>query len=247
MDQAIDALGNFKAANFHHHIGPDSHITHYPVANNTMLNVTGFVLDPNEWPDVNNMVASGSRDALVESFKGWNPSVLALLNLLPEDPIRWAVFDTWDYPAPFYNRGRMCLVGDAAHASSPHHGGGAGIGIEDVLCLATVIGQVVETCRGNPQVKDRALTAALGIYDSLRRTRSQWLVNSSRRACDLYHLQEWADPAKWIKAQTVFEEIKDRSHKLWNFNSQKMIDETIAAYKLKREEILGAVPAKVGA
>ena len=37
----------------------------------------------------------------------------------------WAIFDTGAHPMPAYNKGRVCCVGDAAHATSPHHGAGA--------------------------------------------------------------------------------------------------------------------------
>jgi 2-polyprenyl-6-methoxyphenol hydroxylase-like FAD-dependent oxidoreductase len=36
---------------------------------------------------------------------------------------------------PTFAKGRVCLAGDAAHASTPNQGGGAGFGIEDALVL----------------------------------------------------------------------------------------------------------------
>ncbi len=126
----------------------------------------------------------------------------------------WAVFDLLEYPIPFYNRGRICLAGDAAHAPSPHHGAGAGMGIEDALCLSVLMSEVMTSIRHNPASKEQALITAFETYDKVRRTRSQWLVNSSRRMCDLHHQEEWGDPTKWLKAETCFEEIKDRSYKI---------------------------------
>lgn len=44
-------------------------------------------------------------------------------------------FDTCDHPTPTYLRRRVSIEGGAAHASSPHHWAGAGIGVENALAL----------------------------------------------------------------------------------------------------------------
>jgi 2-polyprenyl-6-methoxyphenol hydroxylase-like FAD-dependent oxidoreductase len=53
-------------------------------------------------------------------------------------------------PAPWY-RGRVLLIGDAAHATSPHVGQGAAQAIED----AVVLGEEVERGGGVSEVFDR--------------------------------------------------------------------------------------------
>ncbi|KAI1074641.1 FAD/NAD(P)-binding domain-containing protein [Whalleya microplaca] len=229
MDRAVDVLGEWKAHNFHHHVGPGAHLTHYPVANNKALNVVVFISDPNPWPDHNNMVAEGARDVVEDALRIWHPTVLGLIKLLPEKLITWALFDLGDFPAPRYNAGRVCVAGDAAHASSPHHGASACLGVEDALCLSTLLGQLNETAHA----KDvgTALEAMFDTFDVIRRPRTQWLVNSSRRVCDLYHQSEWADPRRWVKAETCFEEIRDRSYKIWHFNVDEMLQQTLDEYK----------------
>ena len=234
MEKAIKALGEYKARNQHNHIGPNAHLIHYPVAMQTMINVTAFVSDPDDWTDDQKMVAPASRTVVEDVFADWNPCVRALAGLLPEKLDKWAVFDAWDYPAPFYNRGKVCLAGDAAHASSPHHGAGACMGVEDALCLSTLMRQVSASVRENAAVKGHALTVALETFDAVRRARSQWLVNSSRRVCDLYQQPEWADATRWVKAETCFEEIKDRSLKIWHFDYDAMLEETIQTYRRRQ-------------
>ncbi|KAI0887621.1 FAD/NAD(P)-binding domain-containing protein [Annulohypoxylon maeteangense] len=238
MEKAIQALGEYKARNQHNHVGPNAHLIHYPVANQTMINATAFISDPNEWPDDKVTVMPGLRKDLEESFADWNPCLTALIQFFPEKLEKWAVYDTWDFPAPFFNKGAICLAGDAAHASSPHHGAGACCGIEDALCLVTLIKQVKASLREG-STKKEALDSAFEVYDGIRRTRSQWLVNSSRRVCDLYHQPEWGHEQKWIKAETCFEEIKDRSLKIWHFDYDTMMKKTIEEYAKKQ-------PSKVG-
>jgi salicylate hydroxylase len=236
MNKAIEAIGQYQAMNQHNHIGPNAHLLHYPVANNTMLNATAFVTDTNDWPDDKQQVTQGSFQDLENAFNGWEAGVRNLITLFPKELDKWAVFDTWDYPAPFYNRGNICLAGDAAHASSPHHGAGACMGIEDALCLCTVVKQAYADIKDNSKAAKSALSAAFSVYDSVRRTRSQWLVNSSRRVCDLYQQPEWADDSKLVKAETCFEEIRDRSLKIWNFDYDAMVEEAVRGYRMRREE-----------
>ena len=107
MEKAVNAIGEYKARNQHNHIGPNAHLIHYPVANQKMINATAFISDPDDWTDDKQMVAPGFRTVVEDAFAGWNPCVRALINLLPEKLDKWAVFDAWDYPAPFYSRGKI--------------------------------------------------------------------------------------------------------------------------------------------
>ena len=40
--------------------------------------------------------------------------------------MQWAIFDLGDNPVPSFYKGRIAILGDAAHATSPHNGAGAG-------------------------------------------------------------------------------------------------------------------------
>lgn len=135
MDRAIEVLGEWKANNFHHHVGPGAHVTHYPVGNHSALNVVAFLSDPAPWPDHDNMVAEGRRSDVEAALAKWHPTVLGLVKLLPDKLSRWALFDLAEFPAPRYNVGRICLAGDAAHASSPHHGAAACLGVSRPVYL----------------------------------------------------------------------------------------------------------------
>lgn len=87
----------------------------------------------------------------------------------------WALWDS--NPLPTFYQENVALLGDAAHASLPHQGAGAGSAIEDALVLATVLANA----QGNNQV-----VSALSAYDAIRRPRSQEIVKTSREAGRLY-------------------------------------------------------------
>ena len=239
MASAVEALGSYKAMNQHNHVGPNANLLHYPVANNTMINAVAFIRDPNDWADDSVTVAEGTREDCKKAFEGWCPPVQDLVDRFPDTLSKWAIFDLWDYPVSQYNKDRVCLAGDAAHASSPHHGAGACQGIEDALCLTVLMREVLKDVGAKPHDKTLALRAAFATYDAVRRTRSQWLVDSSRRVCDLHQQKEWAEDAKLVKARTVFEEIRDRSLKIWHFDYEDMVEKSVQGYEQRRSPFNG--------
>ena len=67
-------------------------------------------------------------------------------------------------------------MGDAAHATTPWQGSGAGMAIEDSLILSTLLGA--------SRIPSEAVTA-LRVYDQVRRPRTQRVVESSRATGDI--------------------------------------------------------------
>ena len=93
------------------------------------------------------------------------------------DTPKTAAWSLWDHPpAPYYAKGRVCMMGDAAHASTPFQGAGAGQAIEDALVLASLLGEV--------EVVEQ-IGVAFVAFDSVRRFRSQEVVRSSREAGEI--------------------------------------------------------------
>ncbi|WP_163996036.1 FAD-dependent oxidoreductase [Pyxidicoccus caerfyrddinensis] len=70
---------------------------------------------------------------------------------------------------PRWHQGRVCLVGDAAHATSPHVGQGASMAMEDALMLARCL-------RDAPEPE-----AAFARYQGLRKERVEKLTRQARR------------------------------------------------------------------
>ncbi|KXT16692.1 hypothetical protein AC579_5255 [Pseudocercospora musae] len=235
MTSAIEALGAATATVYHNHIGPGANVIHYPVASNTLVNVAIFLHDANEWTDVSSWTTRNApRSDIDVALQHWNPRIRNLIQLLPEWLPMLAVLDMYDQPLARYNHGRVCVAGDAAHASSPHHGAGAGMGIEDALCLCTLLDEVSSTTNQDDESAVAVkLAAALRTYDRVRRGRSQWLVNSSRRVCELQHNSDFGDPSRRVRAETCFEEILDRTFKIWKFEPMAMVRD--AAEKYRRE------------
>ncbi|EUC27722.1 hypothetical protein COCCADRAFT_110947 [Bipolaris zeicola 26-R-13] len=239
MDKARAALGVFKTSNRVMHCGPGAHALTFPVANNTILNVVAFVTDPDEWtaPD-NKFVVPATKAEATEAFSKFNPVVQDLMALLPENLDKWAVFDTCKEPVPSYVNGRLCLAGDAAHASSPHHGAGAGCGIEDCLALAILLQQVSEYPK---TLRPTAARVALEVYNNVRYDRSQWIMDTSRVIGEIY---EYQNPECLSNHKKIAQEIHDRSHKIWDYDINAMVDDSCNQFTMAMKEVPSSAGSK---
>lgn len=90
---------------------------------------------------------------------------------------------------PALNKGSVLITGDAAHATSPHLGCGAGFAVEDSAFLAELLS---DKRLKSPQ----DLTKAFAIFDRIRRERGQWLVENSRFVGKMYDLEMGNDMKK---------------------------------------------------
>jgi salicylate hydroxylase len=178
MKDVLPVLGEYKTMRHHMHVGPNAHLIHYPV-NKHMVGATVVVTDPKDWSVDQPNTLRVTRKEVEQAFANWCKPVRDLVNLFPQELEQWALFDMYEYPLPQYNFGRICLAGDAAHAASPHHGAGASMGVEDNLCLTTLLHEIVGKIERGEVNKSCALKGAFAIYNDIRKPRTRWMVNSS--------------------------------------------------------------------
>lgn len=234
MDKAIEALGEYKARNRHMHLGPGSYVATVPIALGKMINLVAFIQDPDDWPNTTQLTAPADREQVIQAFKHFGRPVRNLIQTVVERAPRldkWGIFDSVDRPTPTFVKGRICIAGDAAHASSPHHGAGAGMGIEDNLVLATLLAEVASSTAN----RAAAIRAAFTAYSNARKERTQWVAESSRVIGELL---EWRYPPTlrdWDKCQA---ELTWRSHRIWHFDQRAMLRNAQADYErlLKESE-----------
>ena len=105
--------------------------------------------------------------------------------------------------APFYNKNRVVMMGDAAHATTPYQGAGAGQAIEDALVLATLLAKVTD-----PNQIPNAFTA----FDQVRRPRTQRVVKTSREAG---HLQAMMQEGVGRDIEKMRQVLSTRMNWIW--------------------------------
>ncbi|KAL9115227.1 MAG: hypothetical protein Q9227_001021 [Pyrenula ochraceoflavens] len=215
ISEAIEIMGESKGkSDFCIHIGPNAYVPSYPMLDGTktVLNMTTVIYNPEPWPYDQKMVAPATHDEVARIFKDWSPPIRDLIAKFPEKLMKWGIFDMADHPAPTYASGRVAIVGDAAHASTPFLGAGGAMGIEDALAMATAM-QLVKGAASIP--------AALQAFSAVRLERSQWLVQSSREMGVIF---QWRDPSAGNDGERFRMEAEQRTSKVSNFDPDAMVD-----------------------
>jgi 2-polyprenyl-6-methoxyphenol hydroxylase-like FAD-dependent oxidoreductase len=127
-----------------------------------------------EWHAVLGLPA-GTRFAdplsvLRRRFRTWHDPIPALLDATRPAAVLHHDVGELRTPLPSFTVGRIALLGDAAHAMTPHLGQGACQALEDAVSLAAAL------------AAESTVAAALARYDAERRPRSQAVARAARQA-----------------------------------------------------------------
>lgn len=146
-------------------LGKAKHFLTFPVRARRLINYVGFVPADEEMKE--SWSAPGDSDVLRREFTGWDPRIEQLLQQV-QTTFRWALYDR--EPLSTWTRGRLTLLGDAAHPMLPHLGQGANQSIEDGMALATIL----------ERANQATAPAALLAYEQLRRERVAQVQRGAR-------------------------------------------------------------------
>ncbi len=123
----------------------------------------------------------GRKANLLKRFKGWPEPITSAIEATPEEQIvGLPVFDR--KPVRSWGRGRVTLLGDAAHPMTTNTSQGGNQAIEDGVLLGRMLGS------GGAD-----LSATLRAYEQRRITRTTPLVNNSRF---ISNMNAWRDPLR---------------------------------------------------
>ena len=172
----IDAVANLPdptALQFW--MGPGGHLLHYPMGNGH-INFLLVERYPAPWPR-RDWIMPATEGEQLRHFAQWHPAVVEMITAKPISD-RWGLFHR--PPLGRWTKGRVTLLGDAAHQLAPHHGQGANQSIEDAVVLAACLG---ESGSG-------PLAESLERYERLRRGRTRKVQYASISAADVLHLPD---------------------------------------------------------
>ncbi|CAN7634022.1 FAD-dependent urate hydroxylase HpxO [Mycolicibacterium frederiksbergense] len=126
-----------------------------------------------------------AREVLRSHFAGWAPGVQTLIDKLdPQTTNRVEILDL----DPFHTwvKGRVAVLGDAAHNTTPDIGQGGCSAMEDAIELQWAF-------KDHPD----DVHAALAAYQSARTERAGELVLRARKRCDVTHAKDPQATAQW--------------------------------------------------
>lgn len=192
--KALSELPDPEAIQFW--MGPGAHLLHYPIGSGEQ-NFFLVQRSPSPWPH-KGWVAPVQEGAHLEGFRDWHPAVVQMISAVPVTE-RWALFHR--PPLSRWSRGRITLLGDAAHALVPHHGQGANQSVEDAIVLADQL------------ASGRDWDAARNRYERLRRGRTRKVQYASITTADVLHLPD-GDRAEERNARLADPGMFDR-HLSW--------------------------------
>ena len=157
-------------------LGPRFHAVHYPVQRGAWLNVvvivhSAMVGDPGQWDrganadELRSRVAAAARPLrdLVDAIPAWR-----LWTLSDRPPMQ---------SAAEHARGRIALLGDAAHPMRPYLAQGAGMAIEDAAALAQSLAEHAD------------VPVALQRYAQVRWQRNARVQARALRNGEVFHLR----------------------------------------------------------
>ena len=218
MHKAVEACGpQMKTRQIY--VGKGGHLLMFPINNGNLLNVVAFK-DGKGTPWMQKQwVIPSSREDLLSDFKGWGENANKILELI-DKPEKWALFD--HLPAPTYAKGNFCLVGDAAHATTPHSGAGAGFAIEDVHLLSSVL--TPDLIKSGFDIR-----YAFQAYDEVRRPRSQEMVTRSRTNGLLMDLQK--EDGFEVTDEMLKQSLASNMKWIWEVDLERMLEEAHALFK----------------
>lgn len=216
MKEAVDAIGERYAQNSFIWVGEGGCVMIYPIDFGATMNIVAINSTYDHWDGP--WVQQAQYNKIAEEFSAWSGTALKVIKLL--DRPETSAWSMWDHPpAPTYVRGNVAMMGDAAHASTPFQGQGAGQAIEDSLVLESLLG-LVDTVDKIP--------LAFRAYDRIRRPRSLKVCQTSRESGELCALRL---PGVEDNAEAFKENMEWRMDWMWHRDIAGERDEAILVYK----------------
>jgi 2-polyprenyl-6-methoxyphenol hydroxylase-like FAD-dependent oxidoreductase len=136
--------------------------------------------------------------SILDLFKEFHPEILQMISETPKDKIIFNdIIDL--YPIHKWYNGKVCLIGDAAHATTPNMGQGACQAVED----AYVIGKLFK--------QGKSVEDIFFQYERLRMKKAHFIVNASWRIGKIAHFEN--NFAVWLRntlLKTIPESVNEK-------------------------------------
>ncbi|EED14562.1 monoxygenase, putative [Talaromyces stipitatus ATCC 10500] len=173
METLVEAVGDERARVSTWYIGKGAYAITYPIMRAKKVNV-GLCTLNDTW-NSDEWVRKASKKDMQRDFEHMGEYVNSIMKYM-SDASQWAIFE---HPhIPTFAKSKVAILGDAAHASTPHQGAGACQAIEDAHVLAELLADTRVT---SPEL----VAIAFKAYNAVRWERSQKVVTSNKENADL--------------------------------------------------------------
>lgn len=152
--------------------GKNKHIVAFPISQGKIINIVPFVTDLEK--EGSRLHGPATEETNLQDFAhfyaGWEDEVQCLIKNM-SNVSRWAIQTV--KPLETHSTDRVFLLGDAAHAMTPHLGSGAGQAIEDAYVFANLLDRLLR--QGS-----RDIQRISNAYTAIRRPIARSFVDASR-------------------------------------------------------------------
>ncbi|CAK7202856.1 hypothetical protein SEUCBS139899_005583 [Sporothrix eucalyptigena] len=209
-----DYAGDAKCFN-----GPNVNVMTYPISSGTECNIVACKFTDAPWmhPQWTHRV---TEEAVRADFSNVDERLVTLITCA--EPVQWALHH--HIQTSIYYHGLVCLLGDSAHATTPHQASGASMSIEDALILSHVLGVVNDW---------KELSAAFAAYDAVRRPRAQRIVRTSQELGAIYACQ---DPHYGEDMGKIVKNLNERFLWIWEHDLGADMKSVRSIFKEKKSE-----------
>ncbi|KAJ5125938.1 hypothetical protein N7526_008115 [Penicillium atrosanguineum] len=190
-------------------LGPSRHIIASPCAS------TNYGQEVEE-----SWTTKGSKQAMVNNYKGWDPKITKIIDLVEEDEVlEWKL--CLHSPLKTWIRGSVALIGDACHPMLPYVAQGAAQAVED----AAALGVLLSLISSRHEIPD-----ALKVYEQSRKQRAETVQASGSENRITLHLpdgpEQLARDAQFLESASGSNPDKwsDRETQqfLWGWDAEKV-------------------------
>jgi salicylate hydroxylase len=190
-------------------VGPGQSFLTYPVSDGALLNLVAFV--PTDLDVEESWSAPGDVAALAAAYDGWDRQVQDVIAVM-DQTFRWGIYDR--EPMQGWSTDRITLLGDSAHAVTPHLGQGANQSVEDAITLAVLL---ENACAAD-------IPAQLRRYEELRIERNRQVREGAREAGQLYRSTELSPEQQGERIVAIYDRLELRT-----YDAERVARETVAA------------------
>lgn len=217
----VDGPVDFVAPEASFWFGPKSHVVTYYVRGGKAVNIVA-VAETSEWVE-ESWNAPSSRSELLNAFQGWHRNVETLFQRV-DTVYKWGLFDR--DPMTSWSKGRVTLMGDAAHPMLPFLSQGAAMAIEDAYVLAASL-----------EGHGRDVPAALRDYERERLPRTSRVQLEARERGRTYHLPSPLAQAKrdfvyWLRGLINPQATGIQANWVYEYDARKFRPGVAAASEL---------------
>jgi salicylate hydroxylase len=146
-------------------VGLNRALLHYPLRHRTVMNAIGMAREPS-WQE-EGWAIPATIDEFTKLYSDFHRDALDLITAIsPGTLFNWGLRDR--EPLQHYTKGRVTMLGDAAHPMTPFLGQGACVAIEDAMVL------------GRAFAAASTFEQAFGTYENTRKERANGVQLASR-------------------------------------------------------------------